>query len=96
MERAEIALERWRATGAEVDRGAAVALAATAFDGEPSAVVRAWFDELGEPTPEPPPPLPPPVGIGGGDTTLAQLDDAFTVVETTLRARQRSENAVRM
>jgi len=91
LERAEIALDRWRTTRTEADRRSAVALATKAFDVEPSAVVRAWFTELGELGPEPPAPLPPPVGIGTSETALADIDDAFTLVEAALATSQRSE-----
>jgi hypothetical protein len=81
LERAEIAVERWRATGSMADHEAALEAVQAAFCVEPSAPVQAWFRELGAATPAAPAQLPPPVGIGRIRTTRAQLNDALTQLE---------------
>ncbi|CUR57671.1 hypothetical protein NOCA1130153 [metagenome] len=91
VEHAEIALERWRTTRAEADRASAVSLAARAFGVQPSAVVREWFEVLGEPVPPPPPPLPAPAGVRPDEAASAQIDDAFALAEQAMLERQRSE-----
>jgi hypothetical protein len=85
IERAEIGLERWRATRTAADHTSAVELATQAFAVEPSATVRQWFNELKTPIPDPPAPLPPPVGISSSRTTHAQLTDAFSRLEAALQ-----------
>lgn len=94
VDRAEVGLERWRLTRSSHDHRSAVRLATEAFAAQPSAAVRAWLRELSAPEPEPPPPsLPPPAGISGVRTTRAQLDDAFSRVESALRARARAQRS---
>ena len=84
VERAELAVERWRATRDDGDREAAVDSLRQAFAVEPSSVVRAWFDEIGTEPPAAPLELPLPEGIGRVRTTRAQLDDALSRLETAV------------
>ncbi|MDX6325404.1 MAG: hypothetical protein QOK15_1758, partial [Nocardioidaceae bacterium] len=81
VQRAEIAVERWRATRDEHDREAATELLQAAFAVEPSAVVRSWCLETSTVPTATPPPLPPPVGIARLRTTRHQFDDALSAVE---------------
>jgi class 3 adenylate cyclase len=81
LERAEISVERWRASEASDDRASALSALREVFAIEPSALVRGWFRELGADTPPAPPLLPPPVGIGRTRTTRAQLNAALTQLE---------------
>ena len=83
VDRAEVAVERWRSTRDEVDREVAGLLLA-AFAVEPSAVVRSWFAETGTRMPPLPPSLPPPVGIGRLRTTRHQLAEALTALEAAV------------
>ena len=84
VERAELAVERWRATRDDGDREAAVDSLRQAFAAEPSSVVRAWFDEIGTEPPAAPLELPLPEGIGRVRTMRAQLDDALSRLETAV------------
>jgi class 3 adenylate cyclase len=81
LERAEIAVERWRATGSTGDHEAALGAVQDAFCAEPSAPVQAWLRELGAAPAAAPAQLPPPVGIGRISTTRAQLSVALTQLE---------------
>jgi class 3 adenylate cyclase len=83
-DRAEIAMERWRASRDEAARQAAIPVLHAAFAVEPSAVVRTWCNEIGTRTPTAPPPLPPPVGMSRLRTTRQQLVDALTAVEAAV------------
>jgi hypothetical protein len=84
VERAELAVERWRATQDDADRKAAVDSLRQAFAVEPSSVVRAWFDEIGTDPPAAPLELPLPEGIGRVRTTRAQLDHALSRLEAAV------------
>ena len=88
-ERAEIAVERWRATGREEDRAAASEVLRVAFSTVPSARVRAWFAETGTMPPDARPALPPPVGIGQLRTTRRQFEQALQAVHSLTRASSR-------
>jgi hypothetical protein len=81
VDRAELAMERWRLTHAASDREGAVEAVREALEAEPSVGVRAWVVELGEPPPSVAIALPPPIGVGDVRTTRAQLDEALTAVE---------------
>jgi len=86
VERAEIAVERWRVTATEHDRAAAGELVVAALSAAPSARVRAWCAETGTVPPDAPATLPPPVGIGRLATTRRQFEQALSAVESLARA----------
>jgi hypothetical protein len=95
VDRAELAMERWRLTKVASDREAAVEAVRDAFEVEPSLCVRTWFEELGAQPPSAATVLPPPVGAGRLRAPRAQLDEAIAAVElavlgtrTPTRARQ--------
>jgi class 3 adenylate cyclase len=87
VDRAELAVERWRTTRAASDHEPALVALRAAFAMAPSARVRAWFKELGAPPPSNPLTLPPPIGIGRVRTTRAQLDNALSQVEAAVFGR---------
>jgi tetratricopeptide (TPR) repeat protein len=90
-ETAEIAVERWRLSRRQPDRGVAVARVSEAFEVEPSALVRSWFRTLREPLPAVPKALPPPVGIRRGRATRRDLELALLRVERAAGAHWTQE-----
>lgn len=84
---AELALDRWRLSRSGADRRVAASLSLVAMEEEPSAVVRSWLQELGEPVPEAPDALPAPVGVPRSRTTRRDLDEAFSAVELVIAGR---------
>jgi tetratricopeptide (TPR) repeat protein len=87
VERAELAVERWRVSLSPADREAARALLERAFRDEPSSLVRSWFSVLGEPVPVEPMPLPPPAGIGRALASRAELNKTLAVLERAVTGR---------
>lgn len=90
VERAEIAVERWRVTGREEDRAVASELLRAAFSTTPSAKVRAWCGETGTVPDTRHPLLPPPVGIGRLRTGRRQFYEALSAVESLASASPRA------
>jgi class 3 adenylate cyclase len=86
LESAELRVAAWSIVPDDAHQARAVAALQDAFTAEPSAIVRAWFDELGV---EPPPDrhrLPPPIGITG-EASPAELDAALSALEAALDSR---------
>jgi hypothetical protein len=94
IDRAELAMDRWRTTRTDADRESAVEALRAAFQSEPSLCVRAWFKELKEQPPPAPILLAPPIGIGRVRTTRAQLDDALWQVESAVFGKRQPRRAI--
>lgn len=86
-ERAELTMAAWTIAPDKTRRGRALEAAQAAFEAEPSALVRSWFDALGEPTPADRHRLPPPIGIIGDRPGRAALDEALAELEDALDRR---------
>ena len=86
LESAELRVAAWSIVPDDAHQARAVAALQDAFTAEPSAIVRAWFDELGVESPPDRHRLPPPIGITG-EASPAELDAALSALEAALDSR---------
>jgi hypothetical protein len=87
LERAELALDRWRLTREESDRQRAAEQLQAAFAVEPAAWVQRALHEVAAKPPGEAPSLPPPVGIARAGTTRTQLVEALAGLEAAVAGR---------
>jgi hypothetical protein len=87
LERAELALDRWRLTREESARQQAAEQLQAAFAVEPAAWVQRALQEVAAKPPGEAPSLPPPVGIARAGTTRTQLVEALAGLEAAVAGR---------